>query len=551
MEQYTGRSVLNKTAAGKVFFYSRKAQEVRREEGKDPAAELARFCQAKEAAAGQLEELAGRAAQEAGESGAQIFAAHVMILKDEGFHTYITEMIEKEKVNAEYAVAAAGEHYARMFARMGDEYFRAREADIRDIAWRLLENLQEEEGLLEEGGGGALLAGEEPVILAAKDLSPSDTLRMDPSRIAGIVTEQGSVASHTAILARTMGIPAILGVPVEADWNGRTAVLDGGEGLVILDPEADLLEGYRRRQQEESEERARLERLKGAGDVTLDGREIQLMANIGSARDIEEVLEQDGAGVGLFRSEYLYLGREESPSEEEQYLEYKSVLQKMQGKRVVIRTLDAGADKQAAYLGMAREENPALGCRGIRLCLERRELFRTQLRALLRASVWGNLEVMYPMIISVAEVQKIQEVLKEAREELTKEGVPWKDFPQGVMIETPAAVMISRELAAEVDFFSIGTNDLTQYTLAVDRQNGNLGAYYDPRHPAILRMIRMVVENGHAQGCRVGICGDLGSDPELTEVFVKMGVDELSVPPASILPLREIIRNSRAGVGNS
>lgn len=551
MEQYIGRSILNKTAAGKVFFYSRKAQEVRREEGKDPVAELARFCQAKEAAAGQLEELAGRAAQEAGESGAQIFAAHVTILQDEDFHAFITEMIEKEKVNAEYAVAAAGEHYARMFARMEDEYFRAREADIRDIAWRLLENLREEEGLPEEGGGGALPAGEEPVILAAKDLSPSDTLRMDPARLAGIVTEQGSVASHTAILARTMGIPAILGVPVRADWNGRMAVLDGKEGLVILDPEADLLEGYRRRQQEESEERARLERLKGAGDVTLDGREIQLMANIGSARDIEEVLEQDGAGVGLFRSEYLYLGREESPSEEEQYLEYKSVLEKMQGKRVVIRTLDAGADKQAAYLRMAREENPALGCRGIRLCLERRELFRTQLRALLRASVWGNLEVMYPMIISVAEVQKIQEVLKEAREELTKEGIPWKDFPQGVMIETPAAVMISRELAAEVDFFSIGTNDLTQYTLAVDRQNGNLGAYYDPRHPAILRMIRMVVENGHAQGCRVGICGDLGSDPELTKVFVKMGVDELSVPPASILPLREVIRNSRAGAENS
>ena len=460
-------------------------------------------------------------------------------------------MIEKEKVNAEYAVAAAGEHYARMFARMEDEYFRAREADIRDITRRLLENLREEEGLLEEGSGGVLPAGEDPVILAAKDLSPSDTLRMDPSRIAGIVTEQGSVASHTAILARTMGIPAILGVPVGADWNGRMAVLDGEEGLVILDPEADVLEGHRRRQREESEERARLEKLKGAGDVTLDGKEIQLMANIGSARDIEEVLDQDGAGVGLFRSEYLYLGREESPSEEEQYLEYKSVLQKMQGKRVVIRTLDAGADKQAAYLRMAREENPALGCRGIRLCLERRELFRTQLRALLRASVWGNLEVMYPLIISVAEVQKIQEVLKEAREELTKEGIPWKDFPQGVMIETPAAVMISRELAAEVDFFSIGTNDLTQYTLAVDRQNGNLGAYYDPRHPAILRMIRMVVENGHAQGCRVGICGDLGSDPELTKVFVKMGVDELSVPPASILPLREVIRNSRAGAENS
>ena len=551
MEQYTGRSVLNKIAAGKVFFYSRKTQEVRREERKDPAAELARFCQAKEAAAGQLEELAGKAAQEVGESGAQIFAAHVTILKDEDFHACITEMIEKEKVNAEYAVAAAGEHYARMFARMEDEYFRAREADIRDIAWRLLENLQEEEILTEEAAGGFLPAGEEPVILAAKDLSPSDTLRMDPARLAGIVTEQGSVASHTAILARTMGIPAILGVPVGADWNGRMAVLDGEEGLVILDPEVDLLEGYRRRQQEEREERARLEKLKGAGDVTLDGKEIQLMANIGSARDIEEVLEQDGAGVGLFRSEYLYLGREESPSEEEQYLEYKSVLEKMQGKRVVIRTLDAGADKQAAYLRMAREENPALGCRGIRLCLERRELFRTQLRALLRASVWGNLEVMYPMIISVAEVQKIQEVLKEAREELTKEGIPWKDFPQGVMIETPAAVMISRELAAEVDFFSIGTNDLTQYTLAVDRQNGNLGAYYDPRHPAILRMIRMVVENGHAQGCRVGICGDLGSDPELTKVFVKMGVDELSVPPASILPLREVIRNSRAGAENS
>ena len=551
MEQYTGRSVLNKIAAGKVFFYSRKAQEVRREEGKDPAAELARFCRAKEAAAGQLEELAGKAAQEVGESGAQIFAAHVTILKDEDFHACITEMIEKEKVNAEYAVAAAGEHYARMFARMEDEYFRAREADIRDITRRLLENLQEEEILTEEAAGGSLPVGEEPVILAAKDLSPSDTLRMDPARLAGIVTEQGSVASHTAILARTMGIPAILGVPVGADWNGRMAVLDGKEGLVILDPEVDVMEGYRRRQREESEERARLEKLKGAGDVTLDGKEIQLMANIGSARDIEEVLEQDGAGVGLFRSEYLYLGREESPSEEEQYLEYKSVLQKMQGKRVVIRTLDAGADKQAAYLGMAREENPALGCRGIRLCLERRELFRTQLRALLRASVWGNLEVMYPMIISVAEVQKIQEVLKEAREELTKEGIPWKDFPQGVMIETPAAVMISRELAAEVDFFSIGTNDLTQYTLAVDRQNGNLGAYYDPRHPAILRMIRMVVENGHAQGCRVGICGDLGSDPELMEVFVKMGVDELSVPPASILPLREVIRNSRAGAENS
>lgn len=538
MEKYSGKSILKGTAIGRILCYSKGEQVVQRRSAADAEAEKARYEAAKETAARQLNELYEKALKEVGEVNAAIFEVHAMMLEDEDFNDSIFNMIDGQKVNAEYAVAATGDNFSKMFAQMEDEYFQARSADIKDIAERVIRILQGSEN------SGDL--GDEPVILAAKDLAPSETVQMDKSKLLGFVTEFGSSNSHTAILARTMNIPALIGIPVDERLNGKMAVIDGDKGELILDPDEDTLADYRTKQEEQERQRSLLQELKGKEDITLDGKRIRLFANIGSVGDIAKVLENDADGIGLFRSEFLYLEKQDYPSEEEQFQAYKSALEMMAGRKVVIRTLDIGADKQVDYFRLDKEENPAMGYRAIRICLDREEVFRTQLRALLRASAYGNLAVMYPMIISVDEVRRIKEIVASIQSEFDAKGIPYGKIEQGIMVETPAAVMISAELAKEVDFFSIGTNDLTQYTLAIDRQNAKLDNIYDPHHPAVLRMIQMTVENGHKEGCWVGICGELGADTALTETFLKMGVDELSVLPACILPIRKIIRNTRA-----
>ncbi len=538
MEKYAGKSILKGTAIGRILCYSKGEQVVQRRSAADAEAEKARYEAAKETAARQLNELYEKALKEVGEVNAAIFEVHAMMLEDEDFNDSIFNMIDGQKVNAEYAVAATGDNFSKMFAQMEDEYFQARSADIKDIAERVIRILQGSEN------SGDL--GDEPVILAAKDLAPSETVQMDKSKLLGFVTEFGSSNSHTAILARTMNIPALIGIPVDERLNGKMAVIDGDKGELILDPDEDTLADYRTKQEEQERQRSLLQELKGKEDITLDGKRIRLFANIGSVGDIAKVLENDADGIGLFRSEFLYLEKQDYPSEEEQFQAYKSALEMMAGRKVVIRTLDIGADKQVDYFRLDKEENPAMGYRAIRICLDREEVFRTQLRALLRASAYGNLAVMYPMIISVDEVRRIKKIMTSIQAEFDAKEIPYGEIEQGIMIETPAAVMISAELAKEVDFFSIGTNDLTQYTLAIDRQNAKLDNIYDPHHPAVLRMIQMTVENGHKEGCWVGICGELGADTALTETFLKMGVDELSVSPACILPIRKIIRNTRA-----
>ena len=538
MEKYAGKSILKGTAIGRILCYSKGEQVVQRRSAADAEAEKARYEAAKETAARQLNELYEKALNEVGEVNAAIFEVHAMMLEDEDFNDSIFNMIDGQKVNAEYAVAATGDNFSKMFAQMEDEYFQARSADIKDIAERVIRILQGSEN------SGDL--GDEPVILAAKDLAPSETVQMDKSKLLGFVTEFGSSNSHTAILARTMNIPALIGIPVDERLNGKMAVIDGDKGELILDPDEDTLADYRTKQEEQERQRSLLQELKGKEDITLDGKRIRLFANIGSVGDIAKVLENDADGIGLFRSEFLYLEKQDYPSEEEQFQAYKSALEMMAGRKVVIRTLDIGADKQVDYFRLDKEENPAMGYRAIRICLDREEVFRTQLRALLRASAYGNLAVMYPMIISVDEVRRIKKIMTSIQAEFDAKEIPYGEIEQGIMIETPAAVMISAELAKEVDFFSIGTNDLTQYTLAIDRQNAKLDNIYDPHHPAVLRMIQMTVENGHKEGCWVGICGELGADTALTETFLKMGVDELSVSPACILPIRKIIRNTRA-----
>lgn len=538
MEKYAGKSILKGTAIGRILCYSKGGQVVQRRSAADAEAEKARYEAAKETAARQLNELYEKALKEVGEVNAAIFEVHAMMLEDEDFNDSIFNMIDGQKVNAEYAVAATGDNFSKMFAQMEDEYFQARSADIKDIAERVIRILQGSEN------SGDL--GDEPVILAAKDLAPSETVQMDKSKLLGFVTEFGSSNSHTAILARTMNIPALIGIPVDERLNGKMAVIDGDKGELILDPDEDTLADYRTKQEEQERQRSLLQELKGKEDITLDGKRIRLFANIGSVGDIAKVLENDADGIGLFRSEFLYLEKQDYPSEEEQFQAYKSALEMMAGRKVVIRTLDIGADKQVDYFRLDKEENPAMGYRAIRICLDREEVFRTQLRALLRASAYGNLAVMYPMIISVDEVRRIKKIMTSIQAEFDAKEIPYGEIEQGIMIETPAAVMISAELAKEVDFFSIGTNDLTQYTLAIDRQNAKLDNIYDPHHPAVLRMIQMTVENGHKEGCWVGICGELGADTALTETFLKMGVDELSVSPACILPIRKIIRNTRA-----
>ena len=536
MEQYTGKSIFKGTAIGKILFYSQNQQQVTRHKVADPEAEITRYETAKQTAIDGLNELYEKAVAEVGEANAMIFEIHSMMLEDDDYNDSIYNIIRTEEVNAEYAVATTGDNFSVMFAEMEDEYFKARAADVKDISERVIRALTGQEG------GKDL--GDEPVILVADDLAPSETVQMDKTKLLAFVTRHGSANSHTAILARTMGIPALIGVDIQEEWNGQMGVVDGKGGKFIVNPDIKTLESYIAEKKEEEHTKELLAQLKGQPDETLDGKKIKLYANIGSVADVANVLANDAAGIGLFRSEFLYLEKEDYPTEEEQFAVYKTVAQNMAGKKVVIRTLDIGADKQVDYFQMEKEENPAMGYRAIRICLDRVEIFKTQLRALYRASAFGTISIMFPMIISVQEVLDIKEICKEIREELDSHDIPYGEVELGIMIETPAAVMISDILAKEVDFFSIGTNDLTQYTLAIDRQNAKLDNIYDSHHPAVLRMIQMVIDNGHKENCWVGICGELGADTTLTKQFVQMGIDELSVSPNMVLPIRKIIRDT-------
>ena len=534
MEVYTGKSIYKGIAIGRILFYQKGEQSVKRTRIEDTASEIGRYEAARQKAMEQLNALYEKAVKEVGEMNAAVFEVHAMMLEDDDYVDSIINIIETQQVNAEFAVATTGDNFAKMFADMDDDYFRARAADVKDISERLVNILSGREN------GGDI--GEEPVIIVADDLAPSETVQMDKEKLLAFVTEHGSANSHTAILARTMNIPALIGVQIREAWNGRLAVVDGYSGTLYVDPEDEILSQMKARQEEDIRARELLSELKGKEDVTLDGKSIRLYANIGSVKDIASVLANDAAGIGLFRSEFLYLESSDYPDEETQFQTYKTVAENMAGKKVIVRTLDIGADKQADYFQIAHEENPAMGFRAIRICLERTEIFKTQLRALFRASAYGNIAIMYPMIISVDEVRRIKEIVAEVKRELDEQGIAYGEVEQGIMIETPAAVMISDLLAEEVDFFSIGNNDLTQYTLAIDRQNSKLDSIYDSHHPAVLRMIRQTIENGHQHGCWVGICGELGADMSLTETFLDMGIDELSVSPSFVLPIRKKIR---------
>lgn len=535
MKVLEGKSVFSGIAIGRISVYQKADTSVKRIHIDDADAEISRVEEAKKTAAAQLQKLYDKAVREVGESGAAIFEVHQMMVEDEGYLDSIRNIIRTEGVNAEYAVASAGDQYASMFASLDDDYMRARAADIKDISDRLVRVLSG----YDDGGPKAY----EPSIIVAEDLVPSETVQMDKSKVLAFVTRKGSSNSHTAILARTMNIPALMNVEYDESMNGETAIVDGRNGLFIVAPDDETINKYEALREEELSRRAMLKELKGKTTETKSGRKLRLYANIGSPADVAGVLENDGEGIGLFRSEFIYLEKDSYPTEEEQFRIYKAVAQNMAGKKVIIRTLDIGADKQIDYFNMEHEENPAMGYRAIRICLDRPEVFKTQLRALFRASMFGNISIMYPMIISVKEVMQIKEIVTEVKKELTEQGILFReDVEQGVMIETPAAVMISDLLAKEVDFFSIGTNDLTQYTLAIDRQNAKLDDIYDSHHEAVLRMIRMVVDNAHKEGIWAGICGELGADTTLTERFVEMGVDELSVSPAFILPVRKIVR---------
>ena len=536
MMRFSGKTVYKGIQMGPVLVLKGNDSQVKRDKIQDADAEIERVGLAVEKAQQQLGKLYDKAVKEVGETSAAIFEVHQMMLEDEDYLDAIHNMIRTEMVNAEYAVAVTGDNFSEMFAGMDDDYMKARAADIKDISNRLVQNLQGKEDID--------LNSSEPAIIVADDLSPSETVQMDKDKILAFVTVHGSSNSHTAILARMMNIPALIGVPLDLDalHSGMTAVVDGFTGEVIFEPDEQTCEDAKKRMEEEQEKLHLYQSLKGKENVTRDGKKINVFANIGSVGDVGYVLENDAGGIGLFRSEFLYLGRDNFPTEEEQFQAYKQVVQMMAGKKVIIRTLDIGADKQVDYFNLGKEENPAMGYRAIRICLKQPEIFRTQLRALFRAAVFGNLSVMYPMIISVEEVQKIYEIVDSVKAELDSDGVPYKIPEQGIMIETPAAVMVSDELAELVDFFSIGTNDLTQYTLAIDRQNEKLDEFYNAHHKAILRMIKMTVENAHKAGKWAGICGELGADLELTEEFVRMGVDELSVAPSMVLKLRKVIR---------
>lgn len=531
-----GKSVLKGIAIGKIYLYEKQEYVLEQKQVADAEAEVARFEAAKETAIGQLDDLYEKALAEAGEEQAMIFDVHKMMLDDGDYLDAITGLIRSEKVNAEYAVHTTGEQFAAVFASMDDDYMKARSADVKDISGRVIRILA--------GIGDGSIASEEPVILLADDLTPSETVSLDKSKILAFVTRNGSANSHTAILARSMDIPALVQTDVELlkEYHGMDAVVDGLDGKLYLDPEEAVLAELVQKKEACGRERAELEKLIGLDNVTRDGRKINVYANIGSPEDVDKVLLNDAGGIGLFRSEFLYLGREDYPSEEEQFEIYKEVLSRMEGKKVIIRTLDIGADKQVDYFKLPKEENPAMGYRAIRICLDRIDVFKTQLRAIYRASVYGTAAIMFPMIISVKEILRIKEIVEEVKAELTAAGIEIAPVELGIMVETPAAVMISEELAKEVSFFSIGTNDLTQYTLAIDRQNQSLDTIYDSHHPAVLRMIQMTIENGHKGGAWVGICGELGADTTLTKTFVDMGIDELSVSPTYVLGLRKAIR---------
>ena len=537
MIKCSGKSVLKGIAIGRIYLYKKQEYVLKQETIENPEAEIERMEKAKETATEQLEELYQKALKEAGEEQAMIFDVHKMMLDDADYLDSIRGLIRDEKMNSEFAVNLTGENFAGIFASMDDEYMKARSADVLDISKRLIRILA---GVGEEG-----IASEEPVVLLADDLSPSETVQMDKSKILAIVTKHGSTNSHTAILARSMNIPALVQTDVALleEYSGAKAVVDGFSGTFIINPEEDVLEKSVQKKMEYEKERTALQELKGKDNVTTDGRRINLYANIGNVSDVDKVLDSDAGGIGLFRSEFIYLGREDYPTEEEQFVIYKEVLSRMQGKKVIIRTLDIGADKQVDYFKLPHEENPAMGYRAIRICLDRPEVFKTQLRAIYRASAFGTAAIMFPMIISVKEIRKIKEIVEEVKTELTKEGISFNRVELGIMVETPAAAVISDELAKEVEFFSIGTNDLTQYTLAIDRQNQNLDNFYDSHHEAILRLIKMTVENGHKEGIWVGICGELASDTTLTKTFVDMGVDELSVSPTYVLSVRKAVRD--------
>lgn len=535
MEIFVGKSIFKGIAIGKIRFYQKGQQQVKRSKVIDTEAEIARFEKAKETAIIQLKQLYEKALKEVGEANAMIFDVHAMMLEDGDYLDSIKNIISTQEINAEYAVASTGDNFAAMFAEMDDDYMKARAADVKDISERVIRILSGEDANVNEL--------DEPVIIAADDLAPSETVQLDKEKLLAFVTKHGSSNSHTAILARTMNIPALIGIDIQEGWNGKMAVVDGYSGQLYIDPEEQVLSQMEKKLSEDLEKRKLLLELKGKENVTLDGHKIHVYANIGNVSDVVNVLKNDAGGIGLFRSEFLYLEKDHYPTEEEQFQVYKTVAENMAGKKVIIRTLDIGADKQVDYFELEKEENPAMGYRAIRICLDRPQVFRTQLRALFRASAYGNISIMFPMIISVNEVKKIKEIVEDVKKELTEQGISFKEVELGIMIETPAAVMISQELAQEVEFFSIGTNDLTQYTLAIDRQNPKLDPIYDSHHPAVLKMIEMVVENGHKGNCWVGICGELGADLELTETFLKMGVDELSVSPSFVLPIRNKIRN--------
>ena len=535
MEVYQGKSVFGGIAIGRISVHKKDEQQVKRVRIEDPEQEILRYRQAKQTAMEQLQGLYQKALKEVGEANAAIFEIHQMMLEDDDYNESVENIIRMQQVNAEYAVASTGDNFAQMFSAMDDDYMRARSADVKDISERVLSVLGDR--------STGIAASEEPVIIVADDLAPSETVQLNKDLVLSFVTVHGSVNSHTAILARTMSIPALIGtaIPLTDDIDGKIGIVDGKNGCIYVDPDEDTLGRMQQLKLEEQEKKELLQTLKGRENITIDGKKIMLYANIGNSKDLAAVLQNDAGGIGLFRSEFIYLERETFPTEEEQFQIYRTVAETMAGKPVIIRTLDIGADKKCDYFEMEPEENPAMGCRAIRICLTRPEIFKTQLRALFRASAFGNISIMYPMIISVDELRKIKTIVAEIRQELTEQGVAFGEPKQGIMIETPAAVMMSEELAKEVDFFSIGTNDLTQYTLAIDRQNPKLDAFYDPHHPAVLRMIQMVVENAHKAGIWAGICGELGADTTLTRRFLAMGVDELSMSPGSILPVRKII----------
>ena len=536
-----GKGVSKGVIKGKLYFFQRPDTTVAMRQVEDVEAEKQRLAQAQETTVQQLNILAEKAREDAGEEIAILFDTHAMFVEDEDYVECILSCLEEEGCNAEYAVQMAGEQFAAMFAAMDDAYMQARAADIRDVSQRILNNLM---GIVEGG-----IDSEEPIILAADDLAPSETIQLDKSKILGFVTQGGSSNSHTAILARTMGIPAIcgLGDALKAEYAGRVAYLDGETGSVVLDPDELTHAQIREKYNKQQEMKEILATMKGQEDVTLDGKKINVYCNIGSPEDVAAVLNNDGQGIGLFRSEFLYLAANDYPTEEEQFQAYKAVASAMGGKRVIIRTLDIGADKQVDYFDMKKEDNPALGVRAIRICLNRPEVFKPQLRALYRASAYGKVAIMFPMITSVWEVKECKRACQSVMKELTAEGIPFDPETEiGIMIETPSSVFIAEDLAKYVDFFSVGTNDLTQYTLACDRQANDLGKFYDPHHPAVLRALKMAADAAHNAGIWIGICGELGADLSLLPTFLALGIDELSVTPNAVLPLRAAIRKSIA-----